>query len=691
MNIPSFRPALHALAAAAVALLCALPALPVAAAAAAPGPNANAPGDELMLRARDALRRGDTATLASARNTLVSSGHPLAPWADYLELNQRLAQASQPELDAFYARWPGSYVEDRLRNDWLLELGKRRDWVNFRTEFPRFRMNDDREVSCYALLTRHLAGEAVRSEARNAWLAQRDLDEGCKLMAGTLAEAGVFSTDDLWLKTRTAVDAARPRAARAAADLVSPAIGAVVADLYLNPQRWLQLNPPSGSAETAREVPRETRRELATLALMRLASTAPEITAQLLDSGWQRELLPAQAALAWSAAARQAAMKQQPQAADYTRRAWRVAREAPAVPWSDDLLAWQVRSALRLPATEPDRWALISRSLQAMSAAEQRDPAWIYWRARAQMAQAAPGAEGETERAAARTQLAAIASPFNFYGKLALDELGMRVELPAAPKPLEVLEIEATRANPGLARALHLIAIGMRNEGVREWNYSLRGLGERQLLAAAAWACEREVWDRCINTSDRTRGEVDLAQRFPTPFRDAVVAQARDIGLDPAYMYGVIRQESRFIVDTRSHVGASGLMQVMPATARWTAKRIGLPFTGAQINDPDTNLRIGANYLKIVLDDFGGSQALAAAAYNAGPSRSRRWREGAVLEPAAWAESIPFSETRDYVKKVLSNAVVYSALLGAAAPSLKERLGAMIGPRVGAAPERDIP
>jgi soluble lytic murein transglycosylase len=200
------------------------------------------------------------------------------------------------------------------------------------------------------------------------------------------------------------------------------------------------------------------------------------------------------------------------------------------------------------------------------------------------------------------------------------------------------------------------LALGLRSEGVREWNFSLRGMNDRELLAAAERACEREVWDRCINTSDRTRQEVDLEQRFPTPFRRDVMAKAGEIGLDPAYVYGLIRQESRFITDARSHVGASGLMQVMPATAKWTAKRIGLPFKPEMITDRDANLRIGTAYLKIVLDDFGGSQAMAAAAYNAGPSRPRRWREGPVVEAAAWAESIPFNETRDYVKKGLSNA-----------------------------------
>jgi soluble lytic murein transglycosylase len=218
-----------------------------------------------------------------------------------------------------------------------------------------------------------------------------------------------------------------------------------------------------------------------------------------------------------------------------------------------------------------------------------------------------------------------------------------------------------------------------------------------------------------------------------------VIASAKEIGLDPAYVYGLIRQESRFIMDARSHVGASGLMQLMPGTARWTAKKIGLPYAQEQITDRNVNLRLGTTYLKLMLDDFEGSQAMAAAAYNAGPGRPRRWREGASIEPAIWAENIPFAETRDYVKKVLSNATVYSAMLaghrqspaatpalrtapvplaapsasGASAvaeaasaaassvavappsppplllPSLKARLGALIGPREAGAPPPD--
>ena len=309
------------------------------------------------------------------------------------------------------------------------------------------------------------------------------------------------------------------------------------------------------------------------------------------------------------------------------------------------------------------------------------------------------GRPQEAERAQAQRLLQGIAGTRGFYEQLALEELGQKVTAPARPAPLTADEKEAARLNATLNRALYAMAIGLRPEGVREWNYGTNlarpgGMNDRELLAAAQFACDREVWDRCINTSDRTREEIDIDQRFPLPFRKEVIARANEIGLDPTYVYGLIRQESRFIMDARSHVGASGLMQIMPATARWTARKIGMDFTAEQITDRDTNLRLGTQYLKLVLDDFEGSQALAAAAYNAGPGRPRRWREGAVLEAAAWAENVPFNETRDYVKKVLSNASIYAALMGGQTQvSLRPRVTPPIAPREpSAAPEnRELP
>jgi soluble lytic murein transglycosylase len=549
-------------------------------------------------------------------------------------------------------------------------------------------MNDDREVSCYALLTQHLAGQDVRDAARAAWFAQRDSDDGCSLLAGTLFGARQLEVADVWQKTRLAVEANRPSAAVAAATLLGDEAAAAAREALNQPERWLEQ-----TAKRPGTTP--TRQQVATLALMRIAANEPEAAALRLDKDWARALTPEMSAAAWGAIGRQAALKLMPEAVSYYQQAFAAQRRSSQPPaWSDDTLAWAVRAALRSARPGEERWAMVADAVDAMSPGGQRDPAWVYWKARALQARARPGSEGDAQRLAAQQMLATIAGPFDFYAKLALEDLGRPLALPPTPQPLSAAERDSARATPGLARALQLIGLGLRSEGVREWNFTLRGMTDRELLAAAHWACAQEVWDRCINTSDRTRVEFDLAQRFPTPFRDDVVKAARAIGLDPAYVYGLIRQESRFVMDARSHVGASGLMQLMPATARWTARRIGLDYRPDMITDRDINLKLGTAYLKLVLEDFAGSAPLAAAAYNAGPNRPRRWREGAVVEAAAWAEGIPFTETRDYVKKVLSNATLYAKLLDpAAAPTLKTRLGADIGPRAAGAPaaNRELP
>jgi soluble lytic murein transglycosylase len=334
---------------------------------------------------------------------------------------------------------------------------------------------------------------------------------------------------------------------------------------------------------------------------------------------------------------------------------------------------------------------VVQAAIDAMSESQRQDPTWVYWKARALAAQ---GGSGDERPAQARALYQSIASTRGFYELLALEELGQRATVPARPAPLTAEEKSAASNNPALQRGLYAISIGMRPEGVREWNYGTNlhtagGLGDRQLLAAADLACQRQVWDRCINTSERTRDVIDMDQRFPMPFHDAVLSKSREIGLDPAYVDGLIRQESRFIMDARSGVGASGLMQVMPATARWTAKRIGLTgFTPNQLTDHDINITIGTNFLKIALDSFEDSMPLAAAAYNAGPSRPRSWRNGPVMEAAIWAENVPFLETRDYVKKVLANTTNYAALISGQPQSIKERLG-RIGPRDASLPEPD--
>jgi soluble lytic murein transglycosylase len=631
--------------------------------------------DDAVLEMQKAFRKGDSKKLEQLLPTV--RGHALEPWAAYWTLKARLNEATEAEVQAFLQRYAGTYQEDRLRNDWLLLLGQRRDWAQFAAYHPQYRMQDDREVRCYALLIDQIKGTAPASagdDVQRAWFALRDADDGCTHAASQFYADGKLSKLDVWRKARLAVEANRPRAARNAVEIVAPESLDKLRELLDAPTKYLR-----GHSTASGKV----RQELVLLALIKLATSDVDAAAAQLDSKWGVHLSPEERNWAWGVVGKAAAQRLSSDAPGYFAN---VTRDTDL---NDDLLAWKVRAALRA-----GQWTVVRKAVDAMSDEARQDSTWVYWKARALLA----GRPQEAERAQAQRLLQGIAGTRGFYEQLALEELGQRVTLPPAPAPLTDEEKAAAKANLGLNRGLYAILMGLRSEGVREWNYTTNlhdngGMSDRALLAAADFACQQQVWDRCINTSERTRSLIDMQQRFPMPFQSAVVERAQAIGLDPAYVYGLIRQESRFIMDARSHVGASGLMQVMPATARWTAKKIGMTdFRPEQLNQRDTNIAIGTAYLKLALDDFAGSMPLAAAAYNAGPGRPRSWRNGAVLDAAIWAENVPFAETRDYVKKVLANTTNYAALITGQPQSLKSRLGT-VGPRNTAEPEvnKDLP
>jgi soluble lytic murein transglycosylase len=360
-----------------------------------------------------------------------------------------------------------------------------------------------------------------------------------------------------------------------------------------------------------------------------------------------------------------AALRLMPEANDWYRRGGEHVGIGPDAVRADEVLEWQVRAALRA-----GDWRTVKAAIDRMPATLRADPAWVYWYGRALTAEGRP--------AEAQDHFAQIAPQFHFYGKLAAEELGIPIVLPQrAPEPTPE-DLAPMASNPGFARAQKFYELGLRVEGNREWNWQLRGMTDRQLLAAAEYARSLSLLDRMINTSDRTRSEFDFTQRFPAPFRDAMVQYSAPLGLDETWVYGLIRQESRFIMDARSSVGAAGLMQLMPATARYVARKMNLTdFSPARVSERDMNLQLGTGYLKMVLDDLDGNTVLATAAYNAGPGRPRAWRSSLVrpVEGAIFAETIPFNETRDYVKKVMSNSVYYAALFENKAQSLKQRMG----------------
>ena len=631
-------------------------------------------GDAAVLAARDAFAAGDRNRLATAGASI--GDHPLKSygefWALQLRLRSERSGAAAATLDQaaadFMQRHPRTYVADRIRLEWLLNLGARREFAALLRERPAVVWGDDAQLRCFELLARYVTQErpkALAAEGRSLLAATREsATEGCTALADELIADRHLSP---WARVRALVEHNQLASARRATAALPPADAAQAAQIIEQPARWLSTHE--------RRISRQ-QTEQALLALARLSRDDPEKAAQF-ASALNLHLTAEQRGLAWGRIGHMGALKLMPEAVGWYRQGGEQVGLAPDTARSDEVLEWQVRAALRA-----GDWPTVRATIERMPRPLADDPTWVYWHGRAL------AAAGQTE--AAERQYARIADRFEFYGKLAAEELGRPIVLPPPAAPVSAEELASMRGNAGFQRALAFYRLGLRIDGHREWNWQLGvandggRMTDRQMLAAAEFARASGVIDRMISTSERTREEFDFAQRFPSPYRDALEAHARSAGLEPTWVYGLIRQESRFIEDIRSSAGASGLMQLMPATARWVARKVGMnDYSADRVNEVDVNLRLGTTYLRMVLDDLDGHPALATAAYNAGPGRPRAWRAALprAVEGAVFAETIPFNETRDYVKKVMSNAVYYAALFEDRAQSLKARLGT-VAPKV---------
>jgi soluble lytic murein transglycosylase len=612
---------------------------------------------EAFLMARDAIRVGDAGKLQRMMPHV--KGYPLEPYLEYWSL--RPDRSSPEAISDFLARNEGTLLAEQLRSEWIKSLARRGDWDAFLRERPKL-VNEDADMACYGLLARRRANndDSALDELKAFWLAPRELAEGCVALAREQFESGRYGSEQAWQRFRVLTEAGRLQTAKRVVELLPKAEAPsqqAVSQAFDSPAKYVQTLGKSLRSRASREV--------AMLAFARMGRSDPSFAAvkfgEALRSSPVREAFSAEErAYVWGHIAAAAARRHMPEALD-----WFSLAEETAL--SDDQLAWRTRIALRMGA-----WSQVLASIERMTPPARAEAAWTYWRARALVAL------GKPEEA--RPVFARIAGEHHYYGRLAGDELGQPMLLPAATRPTPK-ELEQAAGVPGLQRALALFALGMRIEGIREWNWALRGMDDRQLLAAAELARTNEIWDRAIATADRTIALHDFSLRYPAPHRAIFSEQAKARELEEPLVFGLVRQESRFIANARSSAGASGLMQLMPATARWVASKLGLKnFSPAHVTSIDMNAMLGTYYLRRVLDDMYGQAVVATAAYNAGPGRARNWLDASPMEGAVYIESIPFGETRDYVKKVMTNAFYYAAVLGGKSMSLKERLG-RVAPR----------
>jgi soluble lytic murein transglycosylase len=614
---------------------------------------ANAPAraqsatDADVLAARDAALRGQWKVLEAYRGRF--AGHILEAYPAYWLLAGNLERSDPREVQAFLARYPSSPLAESLRREWLKALGASGSWELFRAEYSRVQ-GDDVEITCYSFQERLArADPEVVAEARSLFLSWRETTAACDPVFAVLAASRRLTEGEAWERVRRMLSLGNVKEAKRVNALLPARLG-------LHEKSLDKANSDPAGFLAREKLQPLTRATLETVvfALARLARNKPEDAADRLGALAPR-LGDDAARYAWGQVAWQAAMNHHPRALEWYANA----KDSVL---TDSQIAWWARAALRA-----GDWKEVIAAIQALPPEEAREPAWRYWRARALRALGSPEA--------ADALFKGIAGSQGFYAVLAAEEVGIAVTPQWSGWHPQQADLDRVRALDGIRRALELYRLNLDNEALREWLWAIRGFDDPTLLAAAEVARIANEPDRAINTAERTVQIHDYAQRFPTPHRETLAAAVRQWGLDEAIVYGLIRQESRFVPDARSRVGATGLMQLMPATARWVAKQISItPFRSEMLMLPEVNLQMGTYYFRRILNELG-HPILATAAYNAGPGRARRWKDEKALEGAIYIETIPFYETRDYVKKVFTNAWYYRHRLTGKTASLHELLG----------------
>lgn len=612
--------------------------------------------DSSFISARQAFQAGNANLLATKAEDL--QAHPLASYIDFYQLRLKLRTADIATIKAFLSRHENQLIADRLRGEWLKIIGKNQQWDLYATEYPLL-VNDTTELQCYSIQQRLADNDnTALTDAHPIWFNAYSMPDSCTPVFNALISQNKITVEDIWVRIRLSLEAGQTGVARYINHHLPTNEALNIDNLNAaaqNPLRYIEAQKS--------KIKSHADREIILFALLRLLrNDTNQAYAQW--SKVKQHLTESDQSYFLGRLGHRAALRHDPRALDWFIQA---GNTKTPYPLTETLRAWQARSALRA-----QNWDMVLTSIANMPRAEQQDTTWRYWKARALKEQ------GDLLRA--NKIFTALSTKLDFYGQLAKEELGDTVSIPNnQTHPVSEADVQAMQQQPGIQRTLAFYRMNIRIDGFREWVWALRDFSDSQLLAAAEVARRHGLYDRAINAANRTVLQHDFNLRFLAPYRDELQDVLQQQALDEAWVFGLIRQESRFVSDIKSHAGATGLMQLMPDTAKWVASQLGIQnFRQSLVSDVNTNLQLGAYYLKHVLDTLDNQPLLASAAYNAGPGRARRWRDDNIaLEGAIYAETIPFNETRDYVKKVLKNAMYYAKVLehDHNAPTLKQRLG----------------
>lgn len=603
----------------------------------------------LYLVARDALAAGHQNEYKTLHEQL--AGYPLLPYLEYASVS---SQMSSVQVDDFLARYPGSYLADRLRRAWVSELAIQQQWAEI-VKYPEV-AGGSTVLSCYLLHARLETGDiSALADVPDLWNVPRSQPNECDPVFEVWMAQQPPSAELIWRRFSSTLEAGQSHLARYITTLMPPS-EKKLADVYLQiegePARLKnnQALISTVSPETL-EIVEHGIRKFARIDASQALSILYEYHAMYhFDDSTLLELQ------------RYVALRMLLQG--YAEDTEKLLDAAPLL-INETIAGWLLRDALK-----NQDWNSVEKWLDRLPEESRTSERWQYWRARMLERKGTPDALAEAtavHQALARTR--------SFYGFLSADWLGQEYALVDKPVVVSDSELSSLYEIPAIVRAYELYQLGDEIDARNEWRYATQSMTSEQILGsgklADSWGWHRNSIQAMIQASYWD----DLQLRFPLAYGDAFTLAATQQATSPNFLLALARQESAFMYDVRSPAGARGLMQLMPATARQTASGMGMNISTEDLYTPEINIAVGSKYMGELLQQFDGNRALAAAGYNAGPNRVKQWLRNSGDNPVPldiWIETIPFTETRNYVQNVLAYAVIYAYRRGEAVQFLTE-------------------
>lgn len=610
----------------------------------------------------DALRAANAGNISLLQQYQASmQNDALGYYPEYWMLNTNLASQPTSSITNFAQRYPQSAMAEKLSADYVEEKVKMADFASAQPVL-QYVSNPDQAESCAMAQVRAKSGDPlVFAEYKDVWLTTNSQPDSCTGLGRMMLSSPLMTTQDRQQRLWGQLRAGQPGQAIATAQTIGINLSlAQLNSIQANALNYLW-NAPKATKEDQAYIIYAIGR-LADSDLNAAFSTARRV-AEGLPEDAQKAVYRAVAYVGGTTV-----MKN-----NFNREVLDFYDASYGLPLSPEEAEIYARQAIRF-----NGWNSLLRAIDGMSVTQRQEDRWQYWLARAYEQQS-----DSKSKKAAQDIYRQLSVGDDYHNLLAKDRIGQAYN--NIPAYSEATNQDAVRLSQDIhfRRAFALRNVGASDSFVnREWNWAVRQAYLRHddglILAAAKRATDMGWYDRAIYAADRTTTKHNYGYRYAMPHRSYVVAHSQNAGIDPAWAYGLMRQESRFVTGARSHVGAGGLMQIMPDTAKLVARQMGETYNPAALSDMNTNVRYGTFYLSMIQRQLSNSPVLATAGYNAGPNRARRWQpDGQPIAADQYTETIPLTETRDYVKHVMTNATHYGILLGQGSQTIGQRMQAI--------------